>query len=211
MTGTLYIISAPSGAGKTSLVSALVKSQEHLCTSVSHTTRAQRPGESDGINYHFVTVDTFLAMASESAFLEHAEVFGNYYGTHEDWVNTQLKQGLDVILEIDWQGAVQVRRRRPDAVSIFILPPTKATLYQRLKSRAQDSEDVIKRRMAQAEEEMSHFVEYDYLVINDQFAEALGQLSAIITAQRLRLDKQRQSQAQFLDHLFNTPCEPFKQ
>ncbi len=211
MIGTLYIISAPSGAGKTSLVSALVKSQSNLCTSISHTSRPQRPGEQDGINYHFISIDAFHDMASAGAFLEHAQVFGNYYGTHEAWVNEQLQKGIDVILEIDWQGAEQVRRRRSDATSVFILPPSKETLYQRLKDRAQDSPDVIARRMAQAEEEMSHFVEYDYLVINDQFDEALAQLKAIITCHRLTLTKQQIAQAPFLERLLNNPCDPSKQ
>jgi guanylate kinase len=186
-TGTLYILSAPSGAGKTSLLKALREQDGALHVSVSHTTRQMRPGEEDGQHYHFVTKDDFLQMISTGAFLEHAEVFGNYYGTSEAEVRGHLDAGRDTVLEIDWQGARQVRERFPEAVSIFILPPSPAALYQRLSTRGQDSEEVIQGRMRQAQSEMSHYDEFDYLVINDDFDDALSELAAIVTAQRLKL------------------------
>lgn len=191
VTGTLYIISAPSGAGKTSLVKELVEADPLLRVSISHTTRPKRPAEVDGVNYHFVDRDTFLEMAGAGGFLEHAEVFGNYYGTSELWVDQQLAQGIDVILEIDWQGAQQVRRLK-SCVSIFILPPSREVLRQRLTGRGQDAPEVIERRMAQAAAEASHYGEYDYLVINDDFQQALAELRAIILAQRLRTERQQQ-------------------
>lgn len=184
--GTLFIVSAPSGAGKTSLLKALVETEEHVRVSVSHTTRPKRPGESDGVDYHFVDRDAFTRMVESGAFLEHAEVFGNFYGTSEVGIRDQLDQGDDVILEIDWQGAQQVRARFPETVSVFILPPTPEALRQRLGSRGQDSDEVIERRLGEAREEMSHYPEYDYLVVNDLFEQALGELRAIITARRLR-------------------------
>lgn len=201
MSGTLFIISAPSGAGKTSLLTKLVQEQTGIRTSVSHTTRERRPGEEDGINYHFTTVETFQQMTSKAAFLEQAEVFGNYYGTEEAWVDSQLSQNTDIILEIDWQGAQQVRKLKPEAVSIFILPPSKEALFERLNGRGQDSDEVINKRMAQAEKEMSHFLEYDYIVINDQFSEALEQLTAIFLSQRLRLENQKLKQDKLLNQL----------
>lgn len=201
MSGTLFIISAPSGAGKTSLLARLVQEQTHIRTSISHTTREKRPGEEDGIDYHFTTLEAFQKMTSEAAFLEQAEVFGNYYGTEEAWVDAQLNQNTDIILEIDWQGAQQVRKLKPEAVSIFILPPSKEALLERLKGRGQDSDQVIHKRMTQAEEEMSHFLEYDYIVINDQFDEALEQLKAIVLSQQLRLENQKQKQDKLLEQL----------
>ena len=189
--GTLFIISAPSGAGKTSLVKALVESTSDICVSVSHTTRQQRPGEQDGINYHFINVDQFKLMLNQSAFLEHADVFGNYYGTSQRWVEQQLANGIDVILEIDWQGAQQVRELMPEANSIFIVPPSKAALQERLEKRGQDDANVISQRMAAAVSEMVHYVEYDYLVINDNFNQALQQLQAIVLASRQHLTKQQ--------------------
>ena len=201
MSGTLFIISAPSGAGKTSLLTKLVQEQTGIRTSVSHTTRERRPGEEDGINYHFTTVETFQQMTSKAAFLEQAEVFGNYYGTEEAWVDSQLSQNTDIILEIDWQGAQQVRKLKPEAVSIFILPPSKEALFERLNGRGQDSDEVINKRMAQAEEEMSHFLEYDFIVINDQSSEALEQLTAIFLSQRLRLENQKLKQDKLLKQL----------
>ena len=183
--GTLYIVSAPSGAGKTSLVKALVESSENLKVSVSHTTRAKRPGEEDGVNYHFVEHSEFEKMLSEQAFLEHAEVFGNYYGTSTHWVEETLNQGDDVILEIDWQGGEQVKRLMPDAISIFILPPSKQTLSDRLTNRGQDDETIIARRMQAAVSEMSHHDSSDYIVINDKFDDALADLRSIVTSTRL--------------------------
>jgi guanylate kinase len=187
---TLYIVSAPSGAGKTTLLKALGETDEQISVSVSHTTRAMRPGEVDGVDYHFIDPDTFSAMVGEGAFLEHARVFDNYYGTSESGIRDQLSAGRDVILEIDWQGASQVRKRFPDAVSIFILPPTREALRQRLGGRGQDSEEIIHRRMRDAVAEMAHYPEYDYLVVNDLFEEALEELRAVVTCQRLRLAEQ---------------------
>jgi len=201
MSGTLFIISAPSGAGKTSLLTKLVQEQADIRTSVSHTTREKRPREKDGSDYHFTSVEAFQQMTREAAFLEQAEVFGNYYGTEEAWVDAQLNQNTDIILEIDWQGAQQVRKLKPEAISIFILPPSKEALFERLNGRGQDSGEVINKRMAQAEEEMSHFLEYDYVVINDQFNEALVQLKAIFMSQRLRLKNQRIKQDKLLKQL----------
>ncbi len=199
--GTLYTVSAPSGAGKTSLVKALVDSDNQVTVSVSHTTRARRPGEEDGINYHFVDREAFLAMLDRNAFLEHAQVFDNFYGTSREWVEETLNSGRDVILEIDWQGAAQVRRLLPDTVGIFILPPSQEALRERLTGRGQDEASVIERRMEQAIDEMSHFVEADYLVINDDFQVALAELKAIIMAQRQRLERQQQRHGKLLQAL----------
>ena len=199
--GTLYIVSAPSGAGKTSLVKALLKLMEGISVSVSHTTRAKRPGEEDGVNYHFVDTATFTAMIEEGAFLEHAQVFDNYYGTSEPSVIDQLASGQDVILEIDWQGAQQVRKRFPDAVGIFILPPSKTALRERLTDRGQDDEATIDRRMRDAESEMSHYHEFDYVVVNDQFDVALAELQAIVTSQRLHIHRQGPGLAQLVSEL----------
>ena len=199
--GTLYIVSAPSGAGKTSLVKALIDSMPQVRVSVSHTTRAMRPGEVDGVNYHFVDHERFRVMLGENAFLEHAEVFGNFYGTSQRWVEQTLAEGYDLILEIDWQGAQQVRRLLPDARSIFILPPTQQALRQRLTNRGQDSDEVIERRMREAVSEMSHYVEYDYLVINDDFAHALDDLKAVFRANQLRQRRQQQRHVTLLEAL----------
>ncbi|HED33489.1 MAG TPA: guanylate kinase [Gammaproteobacteria bacterium] len=184
--GTLYIISAPSGAGKTSLLKALIADRDDIVVSVSHTTRAIRAGEKNTIDYHFVDKDSFLSMVESSAFLEHAKVFDNYYGTSQQHVEQQLLQGLDVILEIDWQGARQIRKLFPDSQSIFILPPSLEALKERLEGRAQDDEQVIARRMKEAVNEMSHYAEFDYLVVNDDFNDALQDLSSIFKAHRLR-------------------------
>lgn len=189
--GTLYVISAPSGAGKTSLVGAMLESDARLRVSVSHTTRAPRPGEVDGRNYHFTGRAEFQEMVGQGLFLEHAEVFGNCYGTSQLWVNQELAQDRDVILEIDWQGAQQVRRLRPDCVSIFIAPPSLSELRQRLERRGQDSAEVIEKRMREAAEECSHHGEYDYLVLNDDFDDALADLLAIVRAERVRTASQQ--------------------
>ncbi len=204
--GTLFIISAPSGAGKTSLVNALLKDGNDplLCVSISHTTRARRPGEVDGVNYHFVSVDAFRAMQRDDAFLESAEVFGNLYGTSRDWVQAQLEQGLDVILEIDWQGAAQVRQRMDRSRSIYILPPSLASLRERLTGRAQDDEETINRRMRQATDEISHYDAADYVVINEDFATALQDLRAIVRACRLERAQQQQNNAGLLAALLKT-------
>ncbi|TGD72753.1 guanylate kinase [Mangrovimicrobium sediminis] len=202
-TGTLYTVSAPSGAGKTSLVHALVESSSTLRVSVSHTTRPMRPGETDGVDYHFVEKAEFAAMLERTEFLEHAQVFGNLYGTSQRWVEEQLAAGIDVILEIDWQGAQQVKRLRPDTLAIFILPPSRLTLLQRLTGRGQDDAATINDRMAKAVEEMSHYIESDYLVVNQDFDRALADLQAIVRSQRLVTDKQRLNLAGLLQQLFD--------
>ena len=191
--GTLYIVSAPSGAGKSSLIQALLKTQPLYDTqvSVSHTTRAVRPGEKHGEHYFFVDKEAFREMIERDAFLEHAEVFGNYYGTSRETIEQVLASGVDVFLDIDWQGAQQIRKKMPQARSIFVLPPSKDELDRRLRGRGQDSEDVIAKRMAQAVAEMTHFAEYDYLIVNDDFDLALSDLKTIIRAERLRLSRQR--------------------
>lgn len=189
--GTLYTISAPSGAGKTSLVAELLKRTPRLGVSVSHTTRPMRPGEVDGVNYHFVSHAEFEKMLESSAFLEHAQVFDNFYGTSQQWVESQLAVGEDVILEIDWQGAQQVRRLMPDTVAIFIMPPSKEALNERLTGRGQDDSAVIQRRMDAAVAEMSHYVESDFVVINDDFNTALADLEAIVRSHRLSLANQQ--------------------
>jgi guanylate kinase len=189
--GNLFTISAPSGAGKTSLVNALLPTLAQVQVSVSHTTRAMRPGEVEGVNYHFVDTSKFLHMLEQGDFLEAAEVFGNRYGTSQRWVQETLANGIDVILEIDWQGAQQVRRLMPDTVSIFILPPSRNALEQRLNGRGQDSAAVIAQRMSAAIDEMSHYPEADYLIVNDDFQIALQELRAIFVAQRLQLTRQQ--------------------
>jgi guanylate kinase len=199
--GTLYIISAPSGAGKTSLVRALVEQMQGVEVSVSHTTRTMRPGEKHGVDYHFVDEQCFLGMVGQSEFLEHARVFDNYYGTSQAAIEDRLRAGVDVILEIDWQGAEQVRRLMPDSRSVFILPPSKATLEERLRGRGQDPEEVIARRMQDAVNEMSHFPEFDYLVINDNFELALSELKSILVADRLRMARQEARHEALLSEL----------
>jgi len=188
--GTLFIISAPSGAGKTSLVRALKAQTSGITVSVSHTTRAQRPGEQHARDYYFVSRDLFLQMVSNGDFLEHAQVFDNLYGTAKNTIDNFLRDGLDVILEIDWQGARQIRELMPFSKSIFILPPSLEELENRLSGRGQDGPDVIARRMADAISEISHHAEYDYLVVNDSFDIALNDLTSIIEAARLRVGAQ---------------------
>ena len=202
-TGTLYTVSAPSGAGKTSLVNALVERCRDLRVSVSHTTRPIRPGEQDGVNYHFVAEASFLAMLERSEFLEHARVFGNLYGTSGVWVEQQLSLGQDIILEIDWQGAQQVKRLLPQTQAIFILPPSRETLLQRLRDRGQDDPAIIENRMNVAVEEMSHYVESDFLVVNKDFDRALDELQAIVTSQRLRTLRQQDALGDMLQELLN--------
>jgi guanylate kinase len=178
--GTLFVISAPSGAGKTSLVKALRAAQPDLQVSTSHTTRPPRPNEQDGREYHFVSPERFIALVAEGGFLEHAEVFGNRYGTSRAEVERRLAAGHDVILEIDWQGAQQVRAARPGTASIFILPPSVDALQQRLTGRQTDSAEVIARRLAEARGDMSHWSEFDYVVVNDVFEQTLGELQRIL-------------------------------
>ncbi|GGO87907.1 guanylate kinase [Marinobacterium nitratireducens] len=201
--GTLYIVSAPSGAGKTSLVRQLLARDHQVRVSVSHTTRPMRPGETDGHDYNFVSLGVFNTMIEEGRFLEFAEVFGNKYGTSQCWVKEQLDQGTDVILEIDWQGANQVRRLMPEAVSIFILPPSREALRERLTGRGQDDESVIDGRMAEAVSEMSHFGEYDYLIVNDRFEQALGELQSVLVARRLRMEVQQYRQLELIRGLLS--------
>ena len=199
--GTLYVISAPSGAGKTSLVGEMINADSRLGVSVSHTTRPMRQGEQDGINYHFVSREQFEAMILRDEFLEHANVFGNYYGTSQVWVEQTLQTGRDVILEIDWQGAAQVRRLLPDCVSIFIVPPSAAVLRARLTGRGTDAAEVVERRLNEAAEECRHALEFDYLVVNDDFGVALDQLMCIVQSQRLRMESQEKRHASLLAEL----------
>jgi len=176
----LFIIAAPSGCGKTSLVEALIKKTKNLCVSVSHTTRPPRPDEVNGINYYFISINEFEEMIKNNAFVEHATVFDNHYGSSTKLISEKLDEGVDVILEIDWQGARQVKENMPNSVSIFILPPSNEALLGRLKQRAQDNDETIKKRMSDAQNQMQHFNEFDYLVINDDFNSALNDLNLII-------------------------------
>jgi guanylate kinase len=178
----LFIVAAPSGCGKTSLVESLINGTKNLRVSISHTTRKPRADEVNGTNYHFISVSEFQKMVSEDEFIEHAEVFENFYGTSKKLINDNLSNNIDVILEIDWQGARQVVQNLPSAISIFILPPSKEALELRLKNRAQDDELIIKKRMLDAENQMSHYSEFDYLVINDNFNAALADLESIISS-----------------------------
>jgi guanylate kinase len=199
--GNLFVISAPSGAGKTSLVKSLMGSLADLAFSVSHTTRPPRSGERDGVDYHFVDEVRFDALQSEGRFLEHAEVFGHRYGTTREAVDTLRDQGKDVILEIDWQGARQIRATVPESLSLFILPPSRRELERRLRARAQDDETVIARRLADAVSEMSHYGEFDHLIINDHFDAALDQIRAVILAARTRRPRQQARYAALLRDL----------
>lgn len=202
--GNLYIISAPSGAGKSSLVSALVADRPEVEVSVSHTTRAMRPGEQDGVNYHFVDEASFVEMVNQGLFLEHAQVFDNRYGTSRQSIEAQRQNGKDVILEIDWQGARQIRQLVSGCKSIYILPPSVAALKQRLQKRGQDDDALIERRMRDAVSEMSHYDEFDYIVINDEFEQAKKELSAIFVSNRLLKDFQQQQHADLLAELLAT-------
>ncbi|MDO6824030.1 guanylate kinase [Marinobacter sp. 1_MG-2023] len=204
-TGTLFVISAPSGAGKTSLVAEMLHADQKLGVSVSHTTRPMREGEKDGINYHFVNRDQFEAMIARGDFLEHADVFGNYYGTSQVWVRQMLAQGSDVILEIDWQGAGQVRRLVPECVSIFIVPPSSEVLRDRLVGRGTDASEVVELRLQEAREECRHVAEFDYLVVNDEFHHALGDLLAIVRSQRLKIVAQQERHGHLLSTLSELP------
>ncbi len=199
--GQLYILSAPSGAGKTSLVKRLCETDPLIKVSVSTTTRPPRPGEVDGINYHFTDPETFKQKVAQGDFLEWAEVFGNYYGTQKSQVDTLLNQGFDVILEIDWQGAAQVREKLADTRSIFILPPSLEELERRLTGRGTDAPDVIARRLSEAKTEMRHYPEFDYLVINDDFDTAFEELHMIFKANRLRTPRQQARYGTLLDTL----------
>jgi guanylate kinase len=202
--GNLYIVTAPSGAGKSSLVGALLAADSNIKLSISYTTRPPRPGEEDGVHYHFVSIAAFQEMLARGEFLESAEVYGNYYGTSQPWIEAEMRAGHDILLEIDWQGAAQVRKLFPEALGIFILPPSKAALQERLTKRGQDSEEVIARRLAAAREDTSHALEFDYLVVNDVFATALADLQAILRARRLGIASQMRRQEGLLHDLLSS-------
>ncbi len=203
--GRLFVIAAPSGAGKTSLVKALLASEPRLRLSVSHTTRKRRPTEEDGREYHFVSAPQFEQLAARGEFLEHARVFDNFYGTSRGFVEEQLRQGHDVILEIDWQGAQQVRRAMPQCVSIFVLPPSRRALAERLARRATDTAQIIERRLRDAATDMSHYREFDYVVVNDDFAQAVGDLRRIVAGRAEDLSSARPALAPLLGELL-TPA-----
>ncbi len=199
--GNLFIVAAPSGGGKTSLVTKLIKSVDKLQVSISHTTRPSRPREKEGVDYFFISEKCFLDMVNKNAFIEYASVFGHHYGTSVEQINVRLHAGFDVILDIDWQGAQQIRRVFPNAVSIFILPPSLKTLKERLLKRGQDSDDIIEQRMQRAQDEMSHYDEFDYLIVNDVFARALDNLRAIVMANRLSIARQKNKLTKSLSFL----------
>ena len=199
--GTLFIVTAPSGAGKTSLVNELLHQIKNLLVSVSHTTRPIRPGETNGKNYHFIDERRFLSMLSNGDFLETADVYGYKYGTSSKWVSAELGRGNDVILEIDWQGAIQIKRQFPGACSIFILPPSLEALIDRLHKRQQDDDETIARRMVQAKEVISHVKDADYAVVNDRFDETVNEVSSIIQSRRLKIEAQMVNLANLLANL----------
>lgn len=206
MSGLLFVVSAASGTGKTSLVKALLERVNNLHVSVSHTTRGQRPGELDGVHYHFSQKEDFLALVQQGGFIEYAEVFGNYYGTAQTTVKQQLAKGHDVLLEIDWQGAKQVRKLFPESQQIFILPPSQFDLRQRLSNRGTDSVEVIEHRLSCAVEDMQQYLNFDYLIINDDFNKALHDLESVIIANRLRLSQQANRHQELIQQLI-TPIE----
>ncbi|MBK9161748.1 MAG: guanylate kinase [Nitrosomonadales bacterium] len=201
MSGNLFVISAPSGAGKTSLVQALLNINPQIDLSVSYTTRSPRPGEQDGRDYHFIGRETFLDMAKRGEFLESAEVYGNLYGTSQTWIAQVNAKDRDVLLEIDWQGAAQVRRLFPGCISIFILPPSMQALEQRLHGRGKDSAEIIAKRLAAAREDISHVAEFDYVIINDNLNEALRELNAVVLTARLRCRNQLARQHELINQL----------
>ncbi|ENX26077.1 guanylate kinase [Acinetobacter sp. CIP 101966] len=205
MSGLLFVVSAASGTGKTSLVKALLERVNNLHVSVSHTTRGQRPGELDGVHYHFSNKEDFLSLVNEGGFIEYAEVFGNYYGTAQATVKEQLAKGHDVLLEIDWQGAQQVRRLFPESKQIFILPPSQFDLRERLSNRGTDAVDVIEHRLSCAVEDMQQYVNFDYLIINDDFNKALHDLEAVIIANRLVLAQQANRHQELIQKLISPP------
>ena len=202
--GNLYIVAAPSGGGKTSLVRHLVTTLDDIEISISHTTRKMRPGETDGIDYFFVDESKFISMINDSSFVEHARVFNNLYGTSSAQITERLKQGIDIVLDIDWQGAEQIRRIFPSAVSIFIVPPSLEELKIRLKNRRQDNNEVIRDRMIKAQDELSHYSEFDYLIVNDNFEHAAVELRAIVITNRLQIEKQVKKQAKLLSFLMSS-------
>ena len=199
--GNLFVIAAPSGAGKTSLVSALIKKERKMVHSISYTTRPMRPKEQQGINYNFISVDEFTQMIADNLFLEWAQVFQHYYGTSSQSIEKQLQESLDIILEIDWQGAAQIKKLFPESISIFILPPSREVLRNRLNARKQDEQAVIDHRMSKASSEIKHYQDFDYLIINDDFNEALHHLSLIVQASHLRQAEQAAQYKQLLAEL----------
>ena len=202
--GCLFIVAAPSGGGKTSLVRHLVENAENIVVSISHTTRSKRPGETHGEDYFFISETAFHTMIEEGAFVEHAQVFDHWYGTSYAQISKRLEQGSDIVLDIDWQGAQQIKQHFPNAVSIFIIPPSLAVLRERLVQRQQDSTDIIASRMRRAQNELQHFSEFDYLIVNDDFIKAAQDLAMIIGAQRLRTDRQIIKQRKLLSLLLTT-------
>jgi len=203
--GALFVVSAPSGTGKTTLVKALTERDANVVISVSHTTRPRRRGERNGVDYHFVDVPHFQRLIEADAFLEHACVFGHLYGTSQESVHRELDAGRDVVLEIDWQGARQIRNRVPDAVSIFVVPPSRDSLRKRLEARGQDSFDVIAQRMRNVVADLSHFDEFDYLIVNDSIERAAHDLASIVRARRLSSARQIRSHCRLIDDLLGAP------
>lgn len=202
--GNLFIVAAPSGGGKTSLVRNLIDTLEHIEVSISHTTRVMRPGEAHGVDYFFVDEEQFTTMINEGAFIEHAQVFNHLYGTSKAQIRERLERGIDVVLDIDWQGAAQIKNDFPEAVSIFIIPPSIEALKERLTNRGQDNDEIIRGRMKKAQDELSHYSEFDYLIVNDTFEHAAADLCAIVLANRLRIERQVNKQAKLLSFLMSS-------
>lgn len=202
--GNLYIVAAPSGGGKTSLVRTLIDTLDDIVVSISHTTRAMRPGEQNEVDYFFVNEDEFMDMVNNNAFIEHARVFNSLYGTSVEQIIKRLENGIDVVLDIDWQGAEQIRRIFPDAVGVFIIPPSLEVLKQRLLSRRQDNQEVISDRMIKAQDELSHYPEFNYLIVNDEFEKAALELRSIVIANRLRMETQVNKQSKLLSFLLSS-------
>lgn len=202
--GNLYIVAAPSGGGKTSLVRKLIESLDDIEVSISHTTRPIRPGEKNGIDYFFVEENEFIEMVNSNAFIEHARVFNHLYGTSVAQINKRLEQGIDVVLDIDWQGAEQIRHSFSSAVSVFIVPPSLDALKERLMNRRQDKDEVISSRMVKAQDELSHYPEFDYLIVNDDFEHAASELIAIVIANRLKMERQVNKQSKLLSFLMSS-------
>lgn len=201
--GNLFIVAAPSGGGKTSLVKQMVSSLDHIAISVSHTTRKIRPREQDGVDYFFISHQEFETMISKGAFVEYAHVFNHYYGTSVEQIKERLETGMDVVLDIDWQGASQIKQLFPDSVTVFVLPPSLAVLEQRLEDRGQDNEQVIAARMQEAKNELAHYRDFDYLIVNDKFEQAVDELRSIVLANRLSIARQTTKLATLLSFLFN--------
>jgi guanylate kinase len=202
--GSLFIVAAPSGGGKTSLVKKLIQELPAIEVSISHTTREMRPGENEAIDYFFINEPQFMEMVESGAFVEHACVFNNYYGTSVQQIETRLHAGIDVVLDIDWQGAQQIKKIFADAVGIFVVPPSLEVLKNRLKTRQRDNDEVIHERMLRAQDELSHFPEFDYLIVNDDFNKAAAELQAIVVAHRLRIARQTQQQRKLLSFLLSS-------